>query len=162
MRCKWSSKQILSWSVIPIAFVAGLFDVLSNFQVCQADSLHQEYLTQESLQPKTLKFSAHGCHPKSSVTQGEETWKDQNTFLIKRYVLVNCGQKIESGNYKTDGNKLLLEFTVSGTYLLCKCPAELSYEITNLIRGDYDIELFQVDGAKVRPVKPLSGPIEKP
>jgi len=154
MTKKWAVKRIL----ILIGFVSFIFLCLfmyRNFQKYQARTGLPDYFSQESLQPSALKFSARGCKMVEAAPTPEQeqlkriqkTWLNENTLLIKTHVSVQCPLKIQNGNYKVEGNTLILEYGIpSEPGAACKCLHEVSYEITNLQKGDYEIKFLEIHG----------------
>ena len=60
-----------------------------------------------------LVFSSGSCDPsiaynKSSLGIQETQWLDDITLQVKAHVNINCGERIESGDFKITGNKIIL------------------------------------------------------
>ena len=158
MRNRWSVKRITLILTIPVAVIILAVWAYNKFQAYQYEVKHGpsfSYTSYESLQPDTLKFFAHGCEGWAGSRESklpEIRWINDKTVRIKKHMGLGCDYRIKNGNYKIHDKTLILEYGVprvnlppGAGYLACACSHEVSYEITNLKKADYDIQLVEVE-----------------
>jgi hypothetical protein len=101
-----------------------------------------------------LKFSYGPCDNtidtfnKSNLGVQETNWVDDNTLQVKAYVSTNCANSIKQGSYELNNGDLILKYNVDIQLslrglarALCTCAHEVVYEIKNLERKEYKIEI---------------------
>ncbi len=96
-----------------------------------------------------LKFSLGICDstmdPYSPPEEGiiKKEWGDENKLTVEAYVKTVCGGAEITGDYKINGDSLVLEYRlhVGDIVTSCLCAHKLIYEITGLVRKDYIISL---------------------
>jgi hypothetical protein len=104
--------------------------------------------------PVEMEFSVGEC---DLDPYGEEegvrdvTWLDDTTLEIKVYVIINCAEEIEDGNYELVNNKIILKYISPECEVeecvKCLCGFELTYTFTNLENKDYIFEVERITGS---------------
>lgn len=101
-----------------------------------------------------LEFSSGSCdfnlsrHPQSDLGIQEIKWLDDTTLQVKACVRINCGEKIEGGDYEMIGNKIILSYKsplCKELCMDCMCDHGLTYKFTNLEKKDYQFELRRIE-----------------
>ena len=96
-----------------------------------------------------LKFSAEGCATGmdgySPPTAGisNSTWVSPDTLVVEGFVKTFCGGAAITGDYRVDGNNLILVYSVRAGPVVttCNCARKVVYRISNLPRRNYSISI---------------------
>ena len=79
----------------------------------------------------------------------EINWLDNATLQINTYLIINCAEKIEYGDYKRINDTVILKYNSpacngKNPCMDCICAHELLYKFTNLEKRDYQFELERI------------------
>ena len=96
-----------------------------------------------------LRFSAEGCATGmdgySPPTAGisNSTWVSQDTLVIEGFVKTFCSGAAITGDYRMNGNDLILVYNVKAGPIVttCNCARRVVYRISNLPRQNYSISI---------------------
>ena len=108
----------------------------------------------ESQEEIKLEFSSGPCntsidpYDQSNLGIKEVKWLDETILEIKAYVSINCMEEIEDGDYRIEGNKIILTYKSPRCKEICAeclCAHELTYKFLNLKRRNYQFELERIE-----------------
>ena len=96
-----------------------------------------------------LRFSVEGCAPGmdgySPPTAGisNSTWVSPDTLVVEGFVKTFCGGAAIAGDYRVNGNDLILVYSVKPGLVVttCNCARKVVYRISNLPRQNYLISI---------------------
>lgn len=70
------------------------------------------------------------------------TWEDARTLRVVATAEANCGASWLFGDYTVHGNTIRLEYqAIVPRYLMCNCDQRVSYQIRDIPKKDYRLEL---------------------
>lgn len=83
----------------------------------------------------------------SEIGINETLWLNSNSFFVKAYILINCGEIIENGSFQIVNNTISLYYISPECVeecMDCMCGVILFYNFTNLEKKDYNFELIRL------------------
>jgi len=115
------------------------------FDVSGAGTVIKYYA--EDYQQKDLSFSYSACDKTNKVyknTITSQRWEG-NSLVVTGVAFPNCSATWLFGAYERKGNALALKYlpVESSVLTACECPKEVSYQIDNLERHDYEVSISE-------------------
>ena len=80
-------------------------------------------------------------------TEPEYEWLDENTISVMGKVSINCADEISYGDYRIDGENLILKYHVKEDEEMsasCMCIHELTYVINYIKKKDNEIKIEEI------------------
>ncbi|MET0027733.1 MAG: hypothetical protein ABW101_08855 [Candidatus Thiodiazotropha sp.] len=104
----------------------------------------KEYIAREN--KTNLSFSFNRCSESSGgsdqITSYE--WVTDDRLVVKGVVYPNCAATWLFGNYRINKKSLSLLYSpVSMSFMACVCAHKVEYEISGLVKQEYEIQILE-------------------
>lgn len=115
-----------------------------GFNAMGGPTIYSEYISRAQNDDLDFSFGFCGDSTLSGKSVNSSKWINENTLLIKGTATPNCSTSWMFGDYQITEDSLTLTYTpIIPSLSLCVCSYEVEYEISNLEKRDYSIELIE-------------------